>query len=168
MGNYTSLFRSNVSLPIYFSRLNSYDRKMSFTILDLPPEILEIIFLKLNLNDIVSCSNTCIRWRTFIVSMCKDKGTHGHRIYTYSCVPNKSPMRFFVEKLHTKCQGHKKNCPHFIRRSSHTAGNYGTIGKDTCSGCVHVLLKRGRFYLDPAPCKQQNCKGELCSLIFPP
>ena len=129
MGNYTSLFRSNFSLPIYFGRLNSYDRNMSFTILDLPPEILEIIFLKLNLNDIVSCSNTCIRWRTLIVSMCKDKGTHGHRIYTYySCDPNKSPMRFFVENLHTKWQGHKKNCPHFIRRIvhpflSHSAGN---------------------------------------------
>ena len=38
------------------------------------------------------------------------------------------PMRFFVENWHTKSQGHKKNCPHFLRRRVclfpfHTAGN---------------------------------------------
>ena len=59
---------------------------MAFTILDLPPEILEIIFLKLNLNDIVSCSNTCLTWRTFIASMCKDKGkqTRSQNLYIAS------------------------------------------------------------------------------------
>ena len=46
----------------------------------------------------------------------------------FECFHSSCPMRFFVENWHTKTQGHKKNCPHFIRRNvcpfySHTTGN---------------------------------------------
>ena len=43
-------------------------------ILELPPEILEIIFQKLSsINDIISCYKTCKRWKTQVETMFKDK-----------------------------------------------------------------------------------------------
>ena len=39
----------------------------------LPPEILELVFLELNINDLCSCSKTCVRWSLVISSLYKDK-----------------------------------------------------------------------------------------------
>ena len=39
----------------------------------LPPEILEFVFNELNLSDIKSCSQTCLRWYYIIINMFKNK-----------------------------------------------------------------------------------------------
>ena len=44
-------------------------------ILDLPFEVLVMIFEKLNqMSDMLSCKNTCTNWRDVIEFMFKDKG----------------------------------------------------------------------------------------------
>ena len=99
----------------------------------------------------------CVRVRTLpgqvSFSLCANfqKKSHWARaVETFKLWPNfesfysQWPKRFIVENWHTKSQGNKKKCPHYIRRRvrpcpSHTAGNMGAIGKDTCPGCVLVL-----------------------------
>ena len=45
-------------------------------IMDLPPEILEMIFKNLHsIKDMASCNNTCTLWKNVIEPMFKDKGT---------------------------------------------------------------------------------------------
>ena len=39
----------------------------------LPPEILELIFLELDLKGLQNCSQTCLRWKIVIGAMCKNK-----------------------------------------------------------------------------------------------
>ena len=51
-----------------------FDNEDFMTTKILPPEILEFIFLELNLNDVRRCSQTCLRWKHIINSMFKDKG----------------------------------------------------------------------------------------------
>ena len=41
---------------------------------NLPPEILQIIFMELNVTDLGNCIKTCIRWKQIIDSSFKDKG----------------------------------------------------------------------------------------------
>ena len=41
---------------------------------NLPPEILQIIFMELNLTDLGNCLKTCVRWKQIIDSSFKDKG----------------------------------------------------------------------------------------------
>ena len=47
---------------------------MAFSIEDLPPEVLDLIFKELNLKDIGSCSLTCTKWKDLIAALFKDKG----------------------------------------------------------------------------------------------
>ena len=63
-----------------------------------------------------------------------NKKSHRSGLYpNFEGFHSSCPRRFlFVENWHTKSQGHKKNCPHFICRShrpfpSHTADNYGNF-----------------------------------------
>ena len=51
----------------------------STNILALPPEVLVMVFEKLNAtSDILSCKNTCSIWKNVIESMFKDKGVFNY------------------------------------------------------------------------------------------
>jgi len=39
-----------------------------------PPEILQLLFVQLNLKDLGNCSKTCVRWKLLIVDLFKNKG----------------------------------------------------------------------------------------------
>ena len=51
-----------------------FPNNMAFSIEDLPPEVLDLIFKELNLKDIGSCSLTCTKWKDLIAALFKDKG----------------------------------------------------------------------------------------------
>ena len=62
---------------------------ISLNILELPPEILEIIFQKLSsINDIISCYKTCKRWKNQVETMFKDKRKY-HFIGPIPYIPSK-------------------------------------------------------------------------------
>ena len=46
---------------------------------DFPPEILQHVFVQLNLKDLGNCSKTCVRWKLLIVDLFKNKGNY--RLY---------------------------------------------------------------------------------------
>ena len=41
-----------------------------------PPEILQLLFVQLNLKDLGNCSKTCVRWKLLIVDLFKNKGNY--------------------------------------------------------------------------------------------
>ncbi len=43
---------------------------------DFPPEILQILFVQLNLKDLGNCSKTCVRWKLLIADLFKNKGIY--------------------------------------------------------------------------------------------
>ena len=43
---------------------------------DFPPEILQLLFVQLNLKDLGNCSKTCVRWNLLIVDLFKNKGKY--------------------------------------------------------------------------------------------
>ena len=57
---------------------------------DFPPEILQLLFVQLNLKDLGNCSKTCVRWKLLIVDLFKNKGN-------YNCyVPFLQLLSFFI------------------------------------------------------------------------
>ena len=42
--------------------------------MDMPSEVLEIIFKYISVEDIINCSKTCITWKNLIEFIFKDKG----------------------------------------------------------------------------------------------
>ena len=57
---------------------------------DFPPEILQLIFVQLNLRDLGNCSKTCVRWKLLIVDLFKNKGN-------YNCyIPFLQLLSFFI------------------------------------------------------------------------
>ena len=61
-----------------------------------PPEILQLLFVQLNLKDLGNCSKTCVRWKLLIVDLFKNKGNYKAYI----------PMIFFTTTIFFKLRGH--------------------------------------------------------------
>ena len=55
---------------------------------DFPPEILQHVFVQLNLKDLGNCSKTCVRWKLSIVDLFKNKGNYLQIIHTFFATVN--------------------------------------------------------------------------------
>ena len=63
-------------LKTNYTQISDKEMARRRNIMDLPPEILEMIFKNLHsIKDMASCNNTCTLWKNVIEPMFKDKGT---------------------------------------------------------------------------------------------
>ena len=62
----------------------------------LPPEILELVFLELNINDLCSCSKTCVRWSLVISSLYKDKCKLSIQCLKSKCSSSKNLFSIYI------------------------------------------------------------------------